>query len=326
MQTEEQELTIEEFFQLAKKGGIYEIDTPQGWVELGDLVKKTNKECFILRTETGRILGASNDHYVETKSGWEKIEDIDVSNSSVFTNDGEEDIVAKEYIGTHDTFDFEVKSPEHKYYSNGIVSHNTGKTSLVRAVAYDLDLPIYSFDLSTMSNEELIEKWKLMKTHTPCIALMEDIDAVFEGRKNRLGEYGGGLTFDCLLNCIGGIENCDGVMLVVTTNKIEDIDEALGIPRKDRDSNGTMISTRPGRIDRALELKELNEECRVKIAVRILKDYPEYISEVVKMGDGDTGAQFQERCTQIALERYWIKKNADREREKNSLTAKHPGR
>lgn len=313
---EEIELTIEEFFQLAEKGGIYEIDTPQGWIELGDLVKKTNKECFILHTETGRTLEASNDHYIETKLGWEKIEDIDVSNSSVFTNDGKEVVVAKEYIGIHDTFDFEVKSPEHKYYSNGIVSHNTGKTSLVRAIAYDLDLPIYSFDLSTMSNEELIEKWKLMKTYTPCIALIEDIDAVFDGRKNRLGEYGGGLTFDCFLNCIGGIENCNGVMLIVTTNNIEDIDEALGVPRKDKDMNGTLISTRPGRIDRALELKKLTEECRVKIARRILKDYPKYINEVVEKGDGDTGAQFQERCTQIALEKYWINENSRKKEKK----------
>ena len=199
----------------------------------------------------------------------------------------------------------------------------TGKTSLVRAVAYDLDLPIYSFDLSTMSNEELVEKWKLMKTHTPCVALMEDIDAVFEGRNNKLGEYGGGLTFDCLLNCIGGIENCDGVMLIVTTNKIEDVDEAIGVPRKDKAVNGTKISTRPGRIDRALELKELTEKCRVKIAGRILKDYPEHIAEIAKNGAGDTGAQFQERCTQIALEKYWIQKNADREREKNSLMPKY---
>jgi len=95
----------------------------------------------------------------------------------------------------------------------------------------------------------------------------------------------------------------------------------LGVPRKDKAANGTMISTRPGRIDRALELKELTEECRLKIAGRILKDSPEHINEIAKNGAGDTGAQFQERCTQIALERYWIDKNADRKRKENSLIA-----
>lgn len=179
----------------------------------------------------------------------------------------------------------------------------TGKTSLVRAIAQDLDLPIGVFDLSTMSNREMQSNWREALNHAPCIALIEDIDAVFEGRKNVAGEDGGGLSFDCLLNCLSGIESANGVFLVITTNRPEMLDEALGAPRAE--SNGTMISTRPGRVDRALELGAMDEACRRRLATRILSDCPENIERLVHDGATDTGAQFQERCAQIALAAHW---------------------
>ena len=107
-------------------------------------------------------------------------------------------------------------------------------------------------------------------------------------------------------NNIDGIEKTNGLFTVITTNKIDKLDDALGIPRENQ--NGTMISTRPGRIDRAIELKELDEDCRKKIAKRILCDFPDKTSVMVKKGEGDTGAQFQERCMQLALKLYWENK------------------
>lgn len=177
----------------------------------------------------------------------------------------------------------------------------TGKTSLVRAIAQDLDLPVCYFDLASMSNGEFITSWRELMNTVPCIALLEDVDVVFQGRENRLGEDGGGLTFDCLLNCLSGIEQSDGVLVFVTTNRIEDLDPALGVS-EEWDSE---MSTRPGRIDRAIELKELDEECRRNIAERIFSDYPDMVDELVEKGNGDTGAQFIDRCSQLALKRFW---------------------
>lgn len=180
----------------------------------------------------------------------------------------------------------------------------TGKTTLARAIAQELDLPIVAFDLASFSNEEFVREWDRLMNETPCMAILEDMDAVFKKRENRLGEEGGGLTFDCLLNCISGVAVADGVFLIITTNKIEDIDEALGIP----DIRGT--STRPGRIDRAIELQAMDKACRRRIAERILIDCPEHIEELVSDGEGDTGAQFQDRCAQVALENYWARERA----------------
>jgi len=153
-----------------------------------------------------------------------------------------------------------------------------------------------------MSNAELIRYWRRMLGAAPCIALFADIDSVFEGRKGRLGEMGGGLTFDCFLNCLSGVEGCDGVFVMVTTNRPEMLDGALGTPRKEGESNGTMISTRPGRIDRAIKIGPLDETCRTKLARRILGRDD---SGLVRAGDGDTGCQFVERCTQVAVREFW---------------------
>lgn len=175
----------------------------------------------------------------------------------------------------------------------------TGKTSFVRALAQEMDVPIFVYDLSTMSNNDFLNRWETALEDTPCIVLFEDIDSVFDGRRN-LSKNTGAMTFDCLLNCIDGIENTDGIFAVVTTNHIEKIDPAIGVP------NGDGISTRPGRIDRAIEMKNPDEDGRRKIAKRILEHY-DGIENVIQQGTHDTGAQFQERCARLALKLFWEK-------------------
>ena len=174
----------------------------------------------------------------------------------------------------------------------------TGKTALIRAIAEDLDLPVFVFDLASLMNEELQNEWSHMLSQAPCLAVIEDIDGVFEGRKNITGREQH-LTFDCLLNCLDGIECCDGLFVVITTNKLEHIDPALGMP----DETGK--SSRPGRIDRTLFLGPLSEAARRNIAARILQDLLDLQESVVRHGDGETAAQFQERCSRIALDSLW---------------------
>ncbi len=174
----------------------------------------------------------------------------------------------------------------------------TGKTSLIRAIAEDFDLPVYVFHLATLYDNELQETWQKMQQEVPCVALIEDIDTVFDGRKNVTG---GHLTFDCLLNCLDGIERAGGVLLVITTNCLDHLDSALGTPTVDH------ISTRPGRLDRVLEMGPLEDAGQQKLCERILAEWPDVWKEVMAAGRNETGAQFQGRCTQKALELYWSK-------------------
>lgn len=172
----------------------------------------------------------------------------------------------------------------------------TGKTALARGIAEDLDLPVFAYDLASMHNDELQQHWTRMLSVVPCMALIEDIDAVFHGRRNICNREKQTLTFDCLLNCLDGIERADGLLVIITTNRIEKVDPALGVP------NDRTGSTRPGRVDRVVELHQLDDAGRLKIAARILGDWPSEWERVAAEGSGDTGAQFQERCTRRALE------------------------
>jgi SpoVK/Ycf46/Vps4 family AAA+-type ATPase len=169
-----------------------------------------------------------------------------------------------------------------------------------------------------------------MQVNVPCIALIEDIDNVFHGRENvarknqpmpflmprRKDDDGGDappptpLTFDCLLNCLDGVERSDGIFTIITTNDISKIDAALGQPRKLPDGTLEFISTRPGRIDKAVELTYMESGDKKRMARRILGEYPEEHAKVLEFIDRyadlqETPAQFQERCGQIALAKFW---------------------
>lgn len=207
----------------------------------------------------------------------------------------------------------------------------TGKTALARAFAEDLNMPIYVFNLAEMSNFELIKAWGDMQVNVPCIALIEDIDNVFHGREN-VARKGGlfsllaprkksedndngpapftPLTFDCLLNCLDGVERADGIFTIITTNDISKVDPALGQPRRLPDGTVEFISTRPGRIDKAVELTYMEAEDMKRMARRILGDFPDQYAAMLEFIDQypdleETPAQFQERCGQIALACFW---------------------
>lgn len=169
----------------------------------------------------------------------------------------------------------------------------TGKSSLAKAVAQRLRIPLYQYQLATMSDQELIKEWKEMST--PSVVLFEDFDTVFNKRQpvtqHKL------LTFDTVLNLISGVNTMHGLFLIVTTNNIEMIDEALGV-----DSRIDGISTRPGRIDTVIHLGIMSVENKTKMAERVLKDLPEIAKQVVESSGDCTASQFQEALIQRAFE------------------------
>lgn len=179
----------------------------------------------------------------------------------------------------------------------------TGKTSFSRAIAQELDMPIDTYDLTSMDNHELTQFWKQSLSIAPCVVLFEDLDRVFDKDNNvKNSTQKSPLTLDALLNCISGVQQAEGILILVTVNDVSKLDSALGIP----DENGK--STRPGRLDRAVHFGLLDEESRRKVASRILDGNPDLIEQTIKDGENETGAQFESRCCKLALEFYWSKK------------------
>lgn len=174
----------------------------------------------------------------------------------------------------------------------------SGKSTIVRNVAIQYDLPLYTFDLSSYDNRSFAEDWKTVQQNAPAIALLEDFDCCFKGRDNlhaKAGQQRDTLTFDCLLNTVSGVGSSDGVLLFVTTNHLESLDPALGVP------TGGGTSTRPGRIDRAIHVGPMAERERRILATLMVGDWPLEVEPVVAAGEGEMAAQFQERCARLAL-------------------------
>lgn len=163
----------------------------------------------------------------------------------------------------------------------------TGKSSLAKVIAQKLDVPIYSPSLATYNNRDLSRLWDELRTDTPCILLLEDIDAIFDQRVCVAKDCD--LTFDCLLNHLSGVADSEGIMTIVTTNAPEKIDPAL---------------RRSGRIDHVVDFGPLTIEQRQDLAARILPEWPEDAARAVLDGAGQVGADFQRRCIDIAQAKF----------------------
>lgn len=122
-----------------------------------------------------------------------------------------------------------------------------GKSSLVLALAGHLCLNIYSISLG---NELLTDSGLqilMMKAESESIILIEDIDSFFgkedDSRENKIKSSK--LTFSGLLNAIDGVVSKTGIILVMTTNKFDKLDDAL---------------IRAGRIDKRILIDNANHQ------------------------------------------------------------------
>jgi len=176
-----------------------------------------------------------------------------------------------------------------------------GKTKFIRGLAKKFDLPVFLFDLSTLTNHMFRDGWKKARLRSPCLVVLEDIDSIFHLRTNRIKKST--LTFDCILNTMDGVEESDGIILAITTNNPETLDPALG-GSGDKTKN---IQTRPGRIDRALEMPPPSAEGRYLIISRIFRNIEDevVIQDFVKKTENLSGAQVQEYAIDQAIKRLW---------------------
>jgi len=162
----------------------------------------------------------------------------------------------------------------------------TGKTSLVRAIARELDLPVFIFDLGSMDNQDFRNGWSKVRGEVPAVALLEDIDNVYHGRTPVREDCQ--LTFDAILQAISGIDESTGVLTIVTSNDHKLLDNAL---------------IRSGRAEYGVEMNHLDAVGIRKIASRILADWPDEIEFVVNKMHTASGADVQRECLEIASAR-----------------------
>merc|ERR1719287_289102 len=135
----------------------------------------------------------------------------------------------------------------------------TGKTLLARAVAHHTDCTFIR-----VSGSELVQKYigegsrmvrelfVMAREHQPSIIFMDEVDSIGSSRVE--GESGGDSevqrTMLELLNQLDGFEATTNIKVIMATNRIDILDDAL---------------LRPGRIDRKVEFPNPNEDARAEI-------------------------------------------------------------
>ena len=165
-------------------------------------------------------------------------------NRTYFGDDFERIKSIRKIEGWQRVYDFEVPST-HSFFTNGILSHNTGKTLLARAVASETNANFLSIGGPEImskyygeSEERLREVFKEAQENAPSIVFIDEIDSIAPKREEVTGEVEKRVTSQ-LLSLMDGLQSRGKVVVIGATNRPNAIDPAL---------------RRPGRFDREIEI------------------------------------------------------------------------
>ncbi|KJZ70985.1 hypothetical protein HIM_09640 [Hirsutella minnesotensis 3608] len=121
----------------------------------------------------------------------------------------------------------------------------TGKSSFSYSVAGELGIDIYIVSIPDVNDQTLKDLFSELPQQ--CVVLLEDIDAAGIGRlsdsddaDNELSRSRKGVTMSGLLNTLDGVASQEGRIVIMTTNHVDKLDEAL---------------IRPGRVDKKAEFQ-----------------------------------------------------------------------
>ncbi|KAL4412155.1 mitochondrial chaperone bcs1 [Colletotrichum abscissum] len=152
----------------------------------------------------------------------------------------------------------------------------TGKSSLSMSVAGCFRLDIYVVSLAAINDEHLNSLFRELPQH--CVVLLEDVDAIgtslsrdtdvddSDSRSEvsrRSPKSHGTVSLSGLLNVLDGVASQDGRVLIMTTNHIEHLDDAL---------------IRSGRVDKKIELQLADADVAQKLFCHVFEQSQEELS------------------------------------------------
>lgn len=113
------------------------------------------------------------------------------------------------------------------FYKRGYLFHGepgNGKTSLAIGLANHLKRDLYILDLNSITENHML-KTAFSNVGKNSVLLIEDIDGFYNLREPIKKDSK--LSFSTFLNCLDGVFYKDGLITIITTNKIHMVDEAL---------------------------------------------------------------------------------------------------
>ena len=125
---EEKKVTVQELRELYLSGEYtIEIDTPDGYQTIGKWFDKGVLSMVRVATATYETVCAFNHMIQLADNTWVQACELDVG-VDIQTAAGIQPVMLVEDTSDAECYDFEVMHPNHRYYGDGIVSHNSGKS------------------------------------------------------------------------------------------------------------------------------------------------------------------------------------------------------
>lgn len=124
----EKEVTVEELRDLYHTNKFeIEILTPDGYQKIGNWYNKGMLDMVEVVTPTCQTICAVN-HLIQLDDGtWAQASELELG-AYIQTLNGTEPVLEVNSKDAAECYDFEVLHPNHRYYGDGIVSHNSGKS------------------------------------------------------------------------------------------------------------------------------------------------------------------------------------------------------
>jgi RecA/RadA recombinase len=130
IKTNSAKVTIEQLKNSIENKKNIAINTPDNFQNIKTFFNKKERQLFLIETENNYSIKCSEDHLIETESGWVLTKDLNLD-TKVLTQSGLDKIATITKLDIEKVYDFEVDHPNHRYWGGkGISSHNSGKSYL----------------------------------------------------------------------------------------------------------------------------------------------------------------------------------------------------
>jgi recombination protein RecA len=125
-------ITVGEVNSLLKEGKTIKVKTLNGeYTRITDFVDKGILDTYLVSLDNGLTIKVSREHKFFTNVGWVECKDIIPNKHSILCDTGKYSLILSvALIGKYKIVDITVDHPEHCYFGNGMLNHNTGKSLL----------------------------------------------------------------------------------------------------------------------------------------------------------------------------------------------------
>lgn len=173
----------------------YEIESDEGFVDIVSIHKTIEYTVYKLTTKSGIILECADTHIMFDENMCEKFCCEFKNGDYITTKYGLDLVISVECLGVSENmYDFELsKKTNHRYYTNGILSHNTLLAKKIAEEIFGSEKSLVRFDMSEYSDKTSVNKLigsgagyvmseqggvltEMIKNNPYCVLLFDEIE------------------------------------------------------------------------------------------------------------------------------------------------------